>query len=64
MALFICQGYWKDSEQPILNVTISDGSWDEVEGAEDDRIFFYTDGSPVVADHGEFVIVKAEPTGE
>jgi hypothetical protein len=39
---------------------VSDGSWDELEDAKDERIFFYTDGLPMVGKHLDFVITEAE----
>jgi hypothetical protein len=39
---------------------VSDGEWDGLEDAKDERIFYYTDGDPVMGNHGEFVIDKAE----
>jgi hypothetical protein len=30
-----------------FDVTIALGSWDEVEDAEDERIFYYMDGEPL-----------------
>lgn len=32
----------------FMTVNISPDSWDEVEDAEDESIFFYTDGEPVI----------------
>ena len=66
-----CRGFWvSDLNKPptkvnILDVIVSPDSWDEVEDAEDMRIFFYTDGEPIVEgmvldiDSG-FVITSAE----
>ena len=61
MSLFICDGYWVDNKQSFKGMVTSDGHWDGLEDAKDERIFYYTDGEPVVGDHGEFVITKAEP---
>lgn len=57
---FICNGYWKDDGARIEGALIMQGTWDGIEGAADDQIFFYTDGAPVLGDHGEFVITHAE----
>ena len=59
MALHDCEGYWKDNPQQTIYVTICDGDWDGVEDAADEGIFFYTNGDPVLGDHGEFVITSA-----
>ena len=66
-----CRGFWEsDLNRPItkvniLDVIVSPDSWDEVEDDEDMRIFFYTDGEPIVEgmildiDRG-FVITSVE----
>lgn len=66
MKYFSCTGYWTDDgtggESPsshFNNMIVCDGEWDGVEDAKDERIFFYTDGLPVVGNHGEFVITTA-----
>ena len=64
--LYSCTGFWKDERAPaahwarIEGAIISDGAWDGIEGAEDERVFFYTEGAPVIGDHGEFIIIEAE----
>lgn len=60
MTLFICDGYWHDDGKFFHGVIVSDGDWDGIEDAKDEQIFFYTDGEPVIGDHGEFVIEHAE----
>jgi hypothetical protein len=60
MKLYVCDGHWVDNEQPFSGMVVSDGEWDGLEDAKDERIFYYTDGEPVVGDHGEFVITNAE----
>lgn len=47
----------------FFDVTIALGSWDEIEDAEDERIFYYMDGEPlevgtIVSDN--FVVVRIE----
>jgi hypothetical protein len=59
MSLFRCDVYWKTTNQSF-NVVMSDGEWDGEEGAKDDLVFFYTEGSPVMGDHGEFVVLTAK----
>ena len=61
MSLFICDGYWINTKENFKGVTVSSGEWDGAEDDNDEQIFYYTDGEPVVGDHGEFVITKAEP---
>lgn len=60
MTLFICDGRWHDNNETFQGVIVSDGDWDGIEDAKDEQIFFYTDGEPVIGDHGEFVIEHAE----
>ena len=60
MTLFICDGRWHDDGKFFHGVIVSDGDWDGIEDAKDEQIFFYTDGDPVMGDHGEFVIEHAE----
>ena len=43
-----CAGYWEwDADKTVYEVTIALGSWDEIEDAEDERIFYYMDGDPL-----------------
>jgi hypothetical protein len=58
--LYLCNGYWTDTKEPFHQRVVSDGSWDELEDAKDERIFFYTDGLPMVGKHLDFVITEAE----
>lgn len=60
MTLFICDGRWHDNNETFQGMVVSDGYWDGIEDAKDEQIFFYTDGEPVMGDHGEFVIDHAE----
>ena len=60
MKLYVCDGHWVDNKQSFSGMVVSDGEWDGLEDAKDERIFYYTDGEPVVGDHGEFVITNAE----
>ena len=60
MKLFVCDGYWIDTKENFNGMVVSDGEWNGVEDAKDEQIFYYTDGEPVVGDHGEFVITFAE----
>lgn len=60
MTLFICDGRWHDNNETFQGMVVSDGDWDGIEDAKDEKIFFYTDGEPVIGDHGEFVIEHAE----
>lgn len=63
MKLYVCDGNWYDDGTFFHSMVVSDGTWDGIEDAKDERIFFYTDGKPVVGDHGEFVITHAEEYG-
>jgi len=60
MKLYVCDGNWHDDGKFFHGMVVSDGTWDGIEDAKDERIFYYTDGNPVVGDHGEFVITYAE----
>ena len=57
-----CNGFWKDTKEPFFGMVVSDGEWDGIEDAKDERIFFYSDGLPIIGDHGDFVITKGEVT--
>ena len=60
MKLFVCDGYWIDTKENLNGVIVSSGEWDGVEDENDEQIFYYTDGEPVIGDHGEFVITLAK----
>jgi hypothetical protein len=60
VTLYICDGFWNDDGKFFHGMVVSDGEWDGIEDAKDEQIFFYTDGEPVMGDHGEFVIEHAE----
>jgi hypothetical protein len=60
MKLYVCDGYWHDDGKFFYGMVVSDGMWDGIEDAKDERIFYYTDGKPVVGDHGEFEITIAQ----
>jgi hypothetical protein len=56
-------GYFEDEPANIYDVTIALEEWDGAEDAEDEGIFFYMDGEPlivgaIVAD--SFVITEVE----
>jgi len=56
-------GYFEDEPDNIFNVTIALESWDGAEDYEDEGIFFYMDGEPliigaIVAD--SFVITEVD----
>jgi hypothetical protein len=57
-----CNGFWKDTQKPFFGMVVSDGEWDGIEDAKDERIFFYADGQPIIGDHGDFVITEKEVT--
>ena len=61
----VCEGYWEDEPNNIYSVNIAMGDWDGKEDYEDEQIFFYMEGEPlvvgaVVAD--SFVITSVEET--
>jgi hypothetical protein len=49
-------GYWVGNSEPFEDVTVALGDWDGVEGADDESIFFYLNGAPIIGNHGDFVI--------
>ena len=63
-----CTGFWlpvepTDTKVYFVDVLIAKGSWDEIEDADDERIFFYMDG--VELNEGDiisegFVIIHIE----
>jgi len=47
-----CVGFWLPTDPTaktvdFLDVQIAKGDWDEIEDADDERIFFYMDGQPL-----------------
>ena len=58
MSLYYCTGEWKSGEQ-FDCVIVSSGSWNGKCDTDDEQIFFYTDGLPVLGDHGDFTITDA-----
>ena len=42
-----CDGYYADEPERIYTVAIALESWDGVEDAEDESIFYYMDGKPL-----------------
>jgi hypothetical protein len=58
--LYLCEGYWKGDPTDTFERIISDGTWNRKNDRYDEGIFFYTNGSPVMGDQGDFVITSAE----
>lgn len=58
--LWYCKGYWNDDHKP-MTFLVCDGEWDGIDDGADERISLYTEGEPVVADHGDYTITEAEP---
>jgi len=58
--LYNCKGHWIDGVE-FDGAIISDRSWNGIEDALDDGIFYYTNGESIIGNHGDFVIVSAEP---
>jgi hypothetical protein len=45
-----CTGFWLPTDPTantvgFMDVLVAKGSWDEIEDADDERIFFYMDGA-------------------
>lgn len=40
-------GYWIDEPEHIFDVTVALGTWDGVEDAQDESIFYYMDNEPL-----------------
>ena len=57
--IYVCDGYWHDGNDPFCQMVISNGTWDGIEDAKDEAIFFYTEGKPIIGDHGDFVVTSA-----
>jgi hypothetical protein len=61
MTLYLCEGYWKGNPTDTFEGRIiSDGTWNGKSDYEDEQIFFYTNGSPVMGDQGDFVVTSTE----
>lgn len=53
-------GHWLDDDT-VYTVSVSTGSWNEIEDEFDRKIFFYTDGEPIeigAVIAGDFVITN------
>lgn len=61
MKLYSCKGKWKDGRE-FEDMLVSTGECDEDsnDDLDDDEVFYYTNGDPVLGDHGDFVIAFAE----
>jgi hypothetical protein len=55
-----CEGHYVNEPRYTYEVLIAKDEWDEAYDAEDERIFYYMDGEPLVvgADLDGFVITK------
>ena len=63
-----CRGFWLPDDPTaktvgFMDVLIAKGSWDEIEDADDERIFFYMDGAElhrgdIISDG--FVVIEIE----
>lgn len=51
-------GYWTGNNEPFEDVTVALGDWDGLHDAEDDCIFFYLNGAPIIGNHGDFVFTE------
>ncbi len=58
--LFYCTIQWNDTKEIVYGVCISTGEWNGKEDYRDERIFYYTDGQPIIGDHGDFTVLEAE----
>ena len=57
------EGYWVDDDKRVVTALVHLGSWDEIEGEIDSRIFYYMDGEPLtvgtrIAD--DFIVTTIE----
>jgi len=55
---FNCDGFWNDTKESFFGMIVANYSWDGLEDTKDQKIFFYTDGLPVIGNHGEFTITE------
>jgi hypothetical protein len=61
MTLYLCEGYWKGNPTDTFEGRIiSDGTWNGKDDWDDEQIFFYTNGKPVIGDQGDFVVTSTE----
>ena len=58
--LFLCNGKWNGDGTKFEGMVVADGEWNGIADAADEKIFYYTDGLPVLGDHGDFTIEAAE----
>ena len=61
---FSANGYWLDQDDKRLGaffgMVISPDEWDGVDDDEDSKIFYYTDGEPLLGKHSDFEITEIE----
>jgi hypothetical protein len=56
MKTYSVNGFWHDDGARFDGYIVAAGVWDGV--TNDDDIFYYLEGAPVLGDHGEFTIVE------
>jgi len=54
----VVDGYWLDNKEKFCGMVVARGSWDGVEDAEDQGIFYYLDGAAPVGEHEGFFITN------
>ena len=56
----VADGYWSDNKEKFCGMVVALGSWDGVEDAEDEKVFYYLDGLAPVGEHQGFFITNVE----
>ena len=56
----LASGYWLDTQEPFNGKMVALGSFDGIEDAEDEHIFYYLDGAEPIGEHDGFVITFYE----
>ena len=51
-------GFWNDNGKPFFNMSVTEEVWDGVEDQDDQDIFYYMEGTPILGDHGDFTITE------
>jgi hypothetical protein len=57
---YCVDGYWNDGGEKFEGMCVAIEEWDGIEDAEDEEIFYYLDGEPILGDHGDFTIVEVQ----
>lgn len=53
-------GFWHDDGTKFEGMCVANEVWDGIEDAEDEQVFYYLDGKPILGDHGDFTIMEIQ----